>query len=368
MKYRESYIEDALTLDNSGTKIIDIKINDPISVLWMRLKASNNSTGPNANSPITRCISSIELVDGSDVLYSLSGHQANANAAFDLRRMPNNTYQEEGTLTQSAKIPLIFGRYIGDPEYYLDPRKFSNPQLKITWDLAKVNAIGANGYESGSGELTVMAKIMEDAPDPKGFLMSKELYSWETAASGDERIDLPNDYPYRRLMLRSYEAGTSLTSAITDMKLSVDNDKYVPFDFHAKDLARQMPDWFGYFTQYMKGYGDNGDVRQLWLDRDLRIQLTPQYDGWNLGVLTAYKGQYTIYMRDETGAAVTGKPWKCECKGSCPESALAYPFGDPMNPDDWFQAPEYGGVRLYVTQGNAGGNASVFLQQLRSYK
>ncbi|RLC81856.1 MAG: hypothetical protein DRJ03_19720 [Chloroflexi bacterium] len=368
MRYRDSYIEDALSLNNSGNKIIDIKVNDPISTLWLRFKATNHSTGPNADSPITRCISSIEIVDGSDVLYSLNGHQANANAAFDLGKMPNNTYQEEGTLTQTAQIPILFGRYIGDPEYYLHPGKFSNPQLKIAWDLETVNSIGANGFEDGSAELTLIAKIMEDAPDPKGFLMTKEQYSWETDASGDERIDLPTDYPYRRLMLRSYEAGTSLTSAITDVKLSVDNDKYVPFDLHAKDLARQMPDWFGYFTQYMKGYGDDSDVRQLWLDRDLRIQLTPQYDDWNLGVLTAYAGQYTIYMRNEDGTNTTGKPWKCECKGACPESTLAYPFGDQMKPEDWFQAQTFGGIRLFVTQGNAGGDASVFIQQLRAYE
>ncbi|MBW2672664.1 MAG: hypothetical protein JRD89_04500 [Deltaproteobacteria bacterium] len=367
MKYRDTYIEDSKVLADSGTEIIDIRVRQPISYFWLKVKASNHATGPNKDSPIARCISSIEVVDGSDVLYSLSGHQAVASAAFDLGFISERTMQQEGTLSQSEKILIPFGRKLNDPKYYLDPTKFTNPQLKITWDLATVNAVGANGFESGSGRLSLLSRIMEDAPPAEGFLMTKEHYSWTTAASGDERIDLPTDHPWRRLMVRTYEAGVRNTDAITDLKLSVDQDSYIPFDLHTKDLVAMMNAHYGPFTQYMKCYGSDGDTFQAWIDRDMRGLLTAQYQGYFISVLTFYQAQFTVYMQDATGAAVSNKPFKAVIKGNCPESTFAIPFGDQDNPDDWFQAPDYGSIRLYATQGNAGGAASVFLQQLRKY-
>jgi len=367
VKYRDTYLEDEKTISDAGTETIDLDLADPITELYIEMEATNGATSNIAN-PIARNISKIEIVDGSEVLFSLSGQQAIASAAFDLGYFPNRDISGVGGETQRDSFPIRFGRYLGDRELAFDPKRFTNPQLKITWDLATVNALGATGYTSGSGKLTVVARVMEGlSPAPGRFLMTKEHYSWTTAASGDERIDLPTDYPYRRLMVRSYEAGIALSAALTKLKLSVDQDKYVPFSLNAEELTRFMQEAYGRFEIALREYAADGGTVELWLDESLRgliaaaaADVISAVTGWSAARAS------TVEMVDSGGIAVANANNNFWASGLCPESTYAIPFGKQDDIADWFQAQEYGSIRLFATQGNAGGAASVFIQQLRT--
>lgn len=367
MKYRDTYIEYQKTLADSGTEIMDINVALPITEIYIEVRASNHATAPNANSPIARCISSIELVDGSNVLFSLNGQQAMANAAFDIGHFPHRALQDLSGARQLDTWPIRFGRFFGDTIYALDPTKFSNLQLKVTWNLAAVNAIGANGFATGTGRITVIARVMEDAPSPTGLFMTKELYNWTTAASGDERVDLPTDHPYRRIMVRSYESFVGITGVFTNLKLSVDQDKFIPFDLDTGGIVREMENRYGRFRLAQKNYGDDAGTFELWVTEDERGQLTPGASGVICGADYFWKALLKLYMVDHANASQSGKAFFTEVEGLCPENTMAIQMGKPDDPTDWFKAPDFGSIRLYCTQGNAGGNASIFIQQERLY-
>lgn len=368
VKYRDAYIEDAKVLADSGTETIDIEVTDPITELLVEIYATNHSGAPNKLSPISRCVSKIELVDGSDVLYSLSGQQALAMAFYDQGRLPHREVNEWVANRQVDIFPIIFGRYLGDPQLGFDPTRFKNPQLKVTWNLAAVNAVGSGGFATGTGRLTIIAKIMEEiAAKPAGFLMNKELKSWTTADSGDETTDLPTDYPYRKLCVRSYEANVELTSAITKLKLSCDQDKFIPFNLWTSDLARMMEAWFGKAFQSYQFTQDDDAAFELWMDMDIHCWGLIEGTGVILNIRDPWSGRVTLDMVNHAGAAQTACSGHLDAVAACMESAFAYPFGDQEKPEEWFNAPAYKSVRLIATQGNAGGAASIFLQQHRKY-
>lgn len=368
MRYRHAYIEDNKVLADSGTEVIDIRVTSPITELLIQLYALNYSSG-NKQSPIARCVSKIEIVDGSDVLFSLSGQQAIALAFYDSGKMPARKIGELWNWSQVDHFPIRFGRFLGDPLLAFDPTKFTNPQLKITWDLATVNIIDSTGFTSDSGRLTVIAKIMEDpTAAPVGFLMNKEHYAFTTAASGDENIDLPTDYPYRKLLVRSYEAGVELAAAITELKLSVDQDRFVPFDLHAVDLARMMENWFGKAWQEITFLANHDDTREVWIDMEV--------GGWAIGqgniprfcmVTDSYASRATLGLYDAAGGTLSDCEGTLYITGRCVESCFCYPFGRQDVIEEAFAAPDFASIRLMLTQNNINGAASVILQQIRSY-
>lgn len=368
MRYRHAYIEDNKVLADSGTEVIDIRVKDPITELLVQVFATNHTSG-NVNSPIARCVSKIEIVDGSDVLYSMSGHQAIATAWFDSGIYPSRKVCELWGWNQIDHFPIRFGRFEGDLQLAFDPTKFTNPQLKITWNLATVNIVDTDGFAGDSARLTVIAKVMEEAgAAPTGFLMNKEHYAFTTADSGDENIDLPTDYPYRKLLVRSYIPGNELMLTLTQLKLSVDQDKFVPFDLRSTDLARMMVDWFGVAHSKINALGNNGETRELWMDGEMgsygNMAGTPSHF---LMLTDTWAGRVTMNCYDQDGTVVTNGRANIFYFAPCVESCFCYPFGRQDLIEEAFQAPDFGSVRLVLTQDVVSAAASVVLQQIRSY-
>jgi len=367
MRPRELVIEYWKTLNDSGTETIDLNFTDPCTELLIGFAAQNHATAPNTGSPPSKVVSKIEVVDGSDVLFSLSGTLAQANYLYDTGKLPMRELSEWDSATQIDYFPIRWGRWLYDQEFAFNPRAFNNPQLKITWDLAAVNAVGANGYATGTAQLLVAARLMEEAPAPAGFLMSKEIYNFTTAASGDERVELPTDWPYRRIMVRQYEAGVGITSTITNHKLSIDADRYIPYDVATAQLIRYLWDTWGPVDLRQKVYASNGDTREVWLGYVERAVATGKASGDIWAIDSVTNGRATLQIVDHTGAAQTNKGGFLSVQGVAFENTVAYQFGRPNEPGEWLPAPSFRSIRLILTQGNAGGTAQVVLQQHRSY-
>ena len=76
MNYRtvELLSKQAFTTDQ--TKVIDINIAAPISSLVLQTQGTNGSATMTA--AYVKCVTKVEIVDGSDVIFSLDGYQLEA--------------------------------------------------------------------------------------------------------------------------------------------------------------------------------------------------------------------------------------------------------------------------------------------------
>lgn len=363
-RIRDTYIEDQLTLADAGVRIVPINIVDPISELLIGVRATNFIQ--NKENYAHDVFTKIELVDGSDVLMSMDFKQLQAMHFYNRGVVPHMGIYEWGGGEQRAYQSLIFGRDAMDFDYAFDPTRFRNPQLRVTWNLAEIRAVDGTGFASGSGKLTVIARCIEQAPRrPGAFFMTKELYDWETAASGDEPIVMPTDYPWRMLMVRCYEAiadrAQPMFQNITDLKLSCDQDAYVPFQYHTRELLWMMEQWWGLCQTNGKYYADVGDWKPIFIGACPSGHLdlhTPAVHG---GIQDIYGSWAQLYLdAGASGVIIT-------CFGSGYHNTWCIPFGTPGTPEEWFEAMKHKSIRLLATQGNAGASASVVLQQVRHY-
>lgn len=358
MRYRHAEIMASQDLGAAGTEIIDINVKDPISRMSVVFQPVGGSVTILGHPALA--VSLLELVDGSDVLFSLTGKQCQALNVFD-RPAPivmETDYRIGGTPLMYFDID--FGRFLWDPVLAFDPKKFSNPQLKLTWD--------ENAYDASvaSHAFKIYGHIFDKkVVTPVGFLTSKEIKSYTPAAGGNDYTELPRDYPIRKLLLQGEYAGGGVRSLIEDIRISEDNAKVIPIDGDIHDLR-----------SFLDGMG--GDCEEIVRATVAETSTTLYCMAHNLAVIT--QSVDTPDKVPSSGALSGGRFWaenetaagnvQFHLRGKNPHGCIAIPFGLQGDLDDWYDPAEIGSLELRIKGGPdaaAGYTNKIAVQQLRKY-
>ena len=355
MNYRMASILAPEAASAAGTKTLDINLADPISRITIQFKGLNNGNTPTAHP--AKMVSKIELVDGSDVLMSLSGVECQALNYYDKGRMPMNVVNYVDDTYAIATFDLDFGRYLWDKDYAFDPKKFINPQLKITHNMA------SGGSAPDAGELSVFGYIFDEKKvDPIGFMMAKEQYGYTLTASATEHIDLATDRPYRKLLVQSMSVTLQPWQQYNQLKLDQDNGRRMVInDEKVSNLLKLMQD-FPQFTETIIGISTTEAEDYPCAASYERIatlsQLSEALDSW---VAETYGGSINV-------DATAGGTFMAIVSGHIPHSAFCLPFGMQADPADWFNVEAVGSLRLSIKAGSsASGTCEIVSQQLRLY-
>lgn len=358
MNHRLAKILSPEDLGATGTKVVDINVADVISRIEIIFRTKNGASAfddhPAAN------IQKIELVDGSDVLFSLTGREAQALNFYDRKQPADNHMTGSNGEWMRSVFGLDFGKYLYDPELAFDPTKFTNPQLKITWDEDVAQNEATDNY------LTVLGHLFDEVkPTPVGFLMSKSIYSYTPTANAFEYIDLPTDHPVRKLLVGSHQEERTFTQMIAELKLSEDNDKRVPFDMTGDEL-------FYFMKQHYPEYIEN--IYHAIGTSATAFRVTPSEDAVIVGSKTStLTGLFLMFSNGglATGTAETSaETIYMHCMGYIPHGLACVPFGNPALVDDWYDVTKIGSLRLRLKAGPSLGTdptAQVITQQLRRY-
>jgi len=256
MKTRSVYIAEAKTLSDTGTETIDIKPGAPITAIEMIFAGTKGAT-ENAGDHVIDYITAIELLDGGEVIASVSGRELIAENCYRLGEMPAHDIDIAASGTAQQTCFFLFGRFMFDPDYYLDPANYRNLQLKITTNLTAA----AGTYVTATLAVDVMAHVMDEGYGAyQGFFAPKTVKTWTTVASGVEEIDMPTEYPIMLVLCSSHEDNIAPETDVTDWKLTADADKHILFDFDTADWVLRCRSEFGLFNSYMQQAVQDTDV------------------------------------------------------------------------------------------------------------
>jgi len=364
MNYREVELLAPADIGAAGTKIIDIDVSDPISAIEIIWQTTVN-TASAMTAPHAACISKIELVDGSEVLASLSGEQVQALAYYTQGTFPLEEISVKSSEYMRSVMPIYFGRRLFDPELALDPTKFRNLQLKITWDEDAANSgVTVN-------ELTVRGWVFDDRKiTPTGFLMSKEIKSYTPAADSYEYTDLPLDYPYRLIMLQAASTDKNPFEVLAQVRLSEDQDKKVPIDMTGYEILRKICQRLGPIVNHV-ALDDAVTAKTLYMPQTYDTSISIEYDD-TLFVTAQSKFAKATFAGNkiELAASVDIKAMDAVVTGYAPHFCMAIPLGDQQDISDWYDVTKLGSLKLTTQGASAVGTSpetSIILQQLRKY-
>ena len=363
MNYRVATLfeEKAYTADE--VEPISIDIVDPISEILLNLKTLSDGVNTAPTAHFAAGISKIELIDGSDVLFSLDGYQAQALDYYDRGnfRSPWNAYLDNNY--GDISIGLNFGRYLWDRELAFDPSKFTNPKLNVSLD------VGAGGIASDGLKLEVLGSVFDERTvAPRGFLMSKEIKEYTRVASSHEYTDMPTDYPYRKMFVQCLRAGKEPGQLLNTLKLSENGGKKIPFNVITfenilRSIASQRPpireailqnintsQTYGYCIPTTRVFGEVTDWHTT-----TEITNTAFYngDGGRYELICDVQGEAQVFV-----------------EGYLPHGVYEIPFGLPNEISDWYNTPGLKGLKADILQKSeavSSETVNIFLQQYRSY-
>lgn len=362
MKYREVELLAPKAYTADATEIIDLDMKDPISQIQFMYESMNTQvTLPTAH-PVA-CITDITLKDGSDVLYSLDGYQAQAMDFYHTGRAPVNHICYLNDMESKLMYTLHFGRKLWDKELALDPSNFTNLQLSISIDL------DGGGTTPDAGTLTAFASVFDEKKiEPIGFLTNKEHRSYLGTGATHIRTTLPVDNDYRMLMFRAYRADKPPENLFDIIKLEEDAGKKIPFE-----LARE--EWEHIISSKWPAYTEKIIHRCRDTDTD-DYYCTPTYwpgltsNPWLEGTAAYYLYVYGGDGGNFSTQSNTGAPNVCTIiTGHCPHTTLCYPFGDQQDLDDWYSMEKVESLIVDILGKPPGSGYRYWIssQQLRRY-
>jgi hypothetical protein len=360
MNYRLSTLFSTKAYATDATEVIDINVADPISQLVIELKALGHSNTATAHA--VACLKKIEIVDGSDVLFSLTGYEADAVDIYHNKGMRSNwnSYLDDNYCDRY--IGINFGRRLWDPVLAFDPKKFRNPQLKISLDP------DAGGCACDENQIKIVAAMFDEKIiSPIGFLMHKEIKDYPMASATHEYTDLPTDHPYRKLLIRQMTVAAEPCQVIENVKLSEDQDKRIIFDHPATDLLRVL------------AANNPPLIEQImfWITTALTSVFTTASER---ATATMIRWEDTLGSAHfASGGSAGGRmraigdaagPVVAIMSGWTPHGVYELPFGDQDDIEDWFDVTRVGSLKLDIKAFSGRTSADtvqIFLQQLRKY-
>ena len=362
MSYRIAEILARKDVGDAGTESIDINLAKTLSKIQINWRFTNFTPLLNIGH-LVDCLTKIELVDGSDVIMSMTGQQAQALNFFCGKKDLGNRFNVDAAQIQKAVVDLDFGRFLWDEELAFDPTQFANPQLKVTYDEDLANTgVVVNGLE-------VLGYIFDKTqPNPSGFLCAKETYSYTPAASAHEYISLPTDRVIRNMMFRCKTTDVDPETQMASFKLSEENDNRIPFEISSLNLLRLNQLLDGRVEEYM--INDKVIAATKWYATPAQdVQIVPV----GAGAVTAGNGLPSIDLANtyiELGATLTSTRYQTMVSGYAPHNCLNMLFGDKLDIPNWYDPRDLGSLRLDLlttADDQTEGANSVVLQQVRNY-
>lgn len=328
MNYRHALLMSPQSLGASGTRIIRIDVQKPISRITMRFRTSRLQNYMNAPGPAN--VSKIEVVDGSKVLHGLTGYENQALAYYNRPNISMEHGQHIPGLDEVDLYTIDFGRYLWDEQLAFDPLRHSNPELKITFNQAVADTT------CGANEVEVWADIFDEKViSPMGFLLATEHFDYTMPPTGGyEEISLPADRPIRQILVRAHKDGIVPYRLLDEARLDEGTMDQIPWDYtNIEDYYQRMKSvWPQVRTPFAAT-----------VNPAARVYYIPQSDYWaNLQVIgvaltqevyetsTSMEGGLVSLIGTNDGQVVG------EARGYLPWSVFQFPMGKPDVIDDWY--------------------------------
>jgi len=246
-----------------------------------------------------------------------------------------------------------------DERLALDPTKFKNPQIKITYDEdAPIADIDTN-------YLSIVSETFDEkVVSPEGFLMNKEIFSYTPVASEVKRVVLPRDYPIRRVFLQARAIDLWLGGIVANMELEEDERRHVIFNLENEEFEYIQKQVCPMYNEHFVADLDNTTGKTIWHCPTQGLCI----DG-------------AAYCSSAVLNAVPFGPdndYKCgdnigyqafRIRGHVPHGVLVLPTGQQDDPEDWWQAQDHKATFRITNGASIAGTETfrVMTQQFRRY-
>lgn len=362
---------------DSATRRITLPRSGFLSGLEVRTRVTNGATS--GLEKVFEAIDRVEVIaDGSTVLLSLEGVELYRWGHFIYGVEPPHRQDQQAAVVQELVLPVLFGRYFGDPEFCLDLARYRDVELRIQYSPT----IAATEFATGTTQFHIPMWISEASPaGRRGYLRIQQVKAFTSVASGEERTELARLNPYYDIMVYAREAAVPDGTDITIAAIELNDGRIIPY------YGR----WDDWQSENEKLVPVNGEHRGIMLRGDTETfdthtgriweaEVTPIFVQSDAnGIVTQCIGSITgdqlaMSVSDLADAAATthftaaaaDRPMLWRARGLGVGNAILLPFALKGNPD-FALDPTQGDIsklELVLTNGAAGAAVRISTREI----
>jgi len=286
---------------------------------------------------------------------------------WDFKRPNARRYRQAEDTDNDVVLFLVFGRDFYDKVYGLDLQRVGETYLEYTYNLKEGTAeyFKANDHDI---RLYGWQWMGEGVPDFQGYMRSRQLAYWTTAAANNiKEVKIPIGNPIRRIGVQACTRAYTLSTTFSEIELRVNNGEYSPV------LVKAPMRWV---MQEVAEYGLHNVVGGIdYLVGTSEIDL-PYWWSYIESVEAspyAYAGEMNLEVHGITipariRANTTGnQEASFVTRGWGFQKALRIGFDHEYDGSDLLQSRGMGALDLVLTEAVASAEARVFVQDIMSY-
>lgn len=374
---RRLLLDQEVQASDAATRRVQLPARGALSGIELRCGCTNGAT--RGQERVFEAIDRIEVVaDGSNVLFSLEGVELYRWAHVLLRKEPPHINIETNAGVQYLTLPVLFGRYLGDPEFWLDLSQYRNVELRVQYSPT----IAVTQFATGTFQIHAPYLIDDSPGGPggrRGWLRTTQVKAFTSVAAGEDVTELSRLFKLWDLLVYARHAAVADGGDITIAELRANDKALIPATGRWDDWAAENEivnriegrhaglllaldtDTFDTFTGRILDAG----LRPVFVQSDANGIITT--------TINAVAGdRVTVSASDLADAAATthftaagarrGIYWTA--KGLGIGNAILIPFALEGNPDFALDAPSFSRLQLALTQGGAGAIVRVSTREL----
>lgn len=338
--YREVEILYKESIATAGVKTVNLDLRDPVSRLDIIWKKTNSNRTPIAHPG--KIVREILVCDGADVLFSMCGQDTIALAYYQSKMQPGQMTNYETGQWSMCIASIFFGRHMWDELYALDPKRFSNIQIKVDHNLALGGSTGT------VADLSIYAHVFDEKIiEPRGFMLSKELASFLPVANAWTYWDLPTDHPIRSIMFGANECEDGPEYNLANIKIAEADEKHILVDSETERYMFQSAQRDPLYIEKCIAKPSAGDTmlsHYMAPHWERCMCYMPETTGQDMAITSAAGCLYKAM--DESGGLFEGV-----AIGHIPFGQVYIPFGYQEDPDGYWDIRKSGSGKLSLQAG-----------------
>jgi hypothetical protein len=374
---RRALVDQEIQGNDAGTRRIQLPAKGALSGIELRCGCTNGAT--RGTQRIFEALTRVQVVaNGSEVLFSLEGAELYRWGHFLLKREPPHIWTEVAGAVQYLTLPIKFGRYLGDPDFWLDLSQYRNVELQVQY----APTIAATGFVTLTFQIHAPYWIDDSPSGPgarRGWLRTTQVKAFTSLGAGEDITELSRLYKLYDLLVYARAPGVADGVDITIAELRANDKAFIP-------TTGRWDDWQALAES---GLGVDGmhngvcspldtEVSLLHTGRIVDIRLAPVFaqsdaNGIITNTIGAIAGdQITHSCSDLADAAATThftaaaarRATYFQSRGLGVGNAILIPFATQLSPENALDAPSFSRLQLALTQGGAGAVVRVSTREL----
>lgn len=189
---------------------------------------------------ISELLTKVEIVDGGLVLKALTGNQIKALSMFHGHNPLASTEINDADVAGHDQFYIPMGGLYNGTRYAPDMGRFSNPQIRLTWDASDVTTefgVTVAADTAPALLISILAELTKDAgPYTHGYVKSGIVKEWTQAQNTNFFIEIPRGDPLIGFGIEAGYDALDWCEDVEELKLDIDNGDWIPFHLREKQI------------------------------------------------------------------------------------------------------------------------------------